>query len=359
MLLLCSLFIKRKEILPENLENAPFVSLIIAVYNEEKVIRAKLENSLRLNYPEKKLEIIVASDGSTDRTNEIVRSFENRGIKLYQYERVGKTGIQNETVKKAKGEILVFSDANAIYHKDAIRKLVRNFFYDGVGCVCGQLFYRKKDGTHFASGEILYWKYENFLKNKENRISSLIGANGSIYAIRKSDYVEIDVELISDLVEPLEIVKRGKRVAYEPEAISYEESSSFVKEEFNRKVRILTRSIFALLHMKCLFDPLSYGIFAIQLLVHKMLRYLVPLFLMTGALSLVFLIENKFYFVLFCLLMVLSLLTIVGKFSRNKRAYFRLFNLIYYYAMVNYALIFAWINIVRGRKITVWRPERN
>ncbi len=359
LLLIFCLFKKRRELSPGDLESEPTVSLIISAYNEEEVIETKIKNSLALDYPEEKLEIVVASDGSTDETNNIVRSFENRGIILYEYERLGKTGIQNETVKKVKGEFLVFSDANAMYDEDAIRKLVRNFTDDKVGCVCGQLTYKNKDKIHGSSAEISYWDYEKYLKKFESRVSSLIGANGSIYAVRKSDYVEIGSDLISDLVEPLEIVKKGKRVVYEHDAISMEESSPSIEHEFKRKVRILTRSIHGILHMKELFNPLRYGIFAIQLLVHKLFRYLIPFFLVTAAISLVFLTHEGFYYLIFCLMMAAIIMAIMLKFTKGENKQNQSLTLFYYYILVNYAVVLAWGNVIGGNKITIWSTERD
>jgi cellulose synthase/poly-beta-1,6-N-acetylglucosamine synthase-like glycosyltransferase len=339
------------------MDTEPTVSLIISAHNEAKTISAKLENSLQLDYPKEKLEIIVASDGSTDGTNEIVASFQDRDIKLFDYERAGKTGTQNKAVKEAKGEIIVFSDANSIYNEDALKKLIRNFGNGNIGCVCGQLVYKDR-GSHVGFAEGFYWDYEKKLKEYESRISSLIGANGAIYAIRKELYIEIGDHLISDLIEPLEIYRKGKRVVYEPEAVSFETSSLSYEEEFKRKVRILTRSIQGILYMKDLFNPLRYGIFAFQILIHKLFRYLVPVFLITGFISLIFLAHNVFYFTLLCTTLIYLVFAGIGKVFENKLKNFRLFNLCYYYLMVNYAVILSWMNIIRGKKFLIWAPRR-
>jgi len=335
----------------------PMVSLIIAAHNEESVIKRKLENSLKLDYPREKLEIIVASDGSTDRTNEIVASFKGKGIKLFSYERMGKTGAQNETIKQAKGEIIVFSDANSMYGENAIRNLVRRFGDNNVGCVCGQLVYVDVR-SQVGSAEDAYWNYEKKLKEWESRVSSLIGANGAIYALRKDLYVEIDRDLISDLVEPLEIIKRGKKVIYEPEAISVEPSSLLFKDEFLRKVRILTRSINGIIYMRSLFNPFRYGVFAFQIMIHKLSRYLVPFFLITGLISLPFLTQESFYFIVCSFIMVFLVFALIGRLFENNIKRFKLFNFCYYYIVVNYALILAWIKVIRRQKFPIWSPNR-
>ena len=340
----------------------PTVSLIIAAHNEEACIARKIENTLALDYPRDRLKIIVASDGSSDRTDEIVRSFSHLGITLCRFPRTGKTGVQNQVAKIAKGEILVFSDANAMYRPDAIRKLVRNFADSEVACVSGQLVYQT-DRVGAGDSERSYWDYEKFMKRRESDLSSLIGANGSIYAVRRADYVEIDNDLISDLVEPLALVRRGKRVVYEPEAISVEEASSTYKDEFCRKVRILTRSIRGVLHMRALFNPFRYGIFSFQLIVHKLMRYMVPLFLLTGSAALAALaaLGSDGYRELFVLAIgVVAAAVFVGRGLGPQRpnALIRAFHLFYYYLIVNYALVLAWINVLKGTRMVLWAPTR-
>jgi cellulose synthase/poly-beta-1,6-N-acetylglucosamine synthase-like glycosyltransferase len=341
-------------------DSEPFVTVIIAAHNEASCIARKLENSLALDYPRERLEIVVASDGSTDRTAEIVEGFRDRGVVLREFARVGKTGIQNQAVKAARGEILVFSDANSLYRADAIRKLVRNFADPSVGCASGQLVYQV-DGVNAGQCEASYWNYEKFMKRRESDLSSLIGANGSIYAVRRSAYVEISNDLISDLVEPLALVHRGWRVVYEPEAVSVEDAASTYSGEYRRKVRILTRSIKGLLHMRALLNPFRYGIFSFQLVLHKLLRYFVPYFLLTGLGSLAGLAALGQYRMTFAFAAIaMTVAILVGRSTRLRKSnpFVLACHFVYYYLMVNYALVPAWINIVRGTRVTVWVPER-
>ena len=336
------------------------VSLIISAYNEEAVIARKIENALALDYPRELIEIFVASDGSTDRTDQITESFSNRGVVLRRFPRTGKTGMQNEMAKIAKGEVLVFSDANAFYHSDAIRKLIRHFADPAVACVCGQLVYTV-NGAGAGASERWYWEYEKFMKQRESDLSSAIGANGSIYAVRRADYVEIDTDLISDFVEPLALVMRRKRVVYEPEAVSVEAASTTYATEFRRKVRILTRSILGLLRLRALLNPFRYGIFSFQLLMHKVLRFLTPLFLIVGYASLAALAAAGRYRLLFLFsVAAIAIAVIVGRGIIRERSnpLIRVFHGLYYYLMVNYALVLAWANIVRGKRMTFWAPER-
>ena len=301
-----------------------------------------------------------STDGSTDRTAEITQSFGDRGVVLHAFPRVGKTGVQNQAVRTATGEILVFSDANGFYRRDAIRKLVRNFADPAVACVSGQLVYTA-DLQSAGDCERSYWYYEKFMKRRESDVSSLIGANGSIYAVRRADYVEIDNDLISDLVEPLALVQRGRRVVYEPEAVSVEEASTTYSVEFRRKVRILTRSIKGLLHMRALLNPFRYGLFSFQLLMHKVLRYLLPYFLVTPFASLTSLAAIGHYRLPFGVaVLAMAAATLVGRRMRSCRSHvlIRACHFLYYYLLVNYALLPAWINIFRGTRMTAWVPER-
>ena len=350
-------FTRRSRLLDDTERN---VTLVIAAYNEEKVIAAKLDNCLQLDYPRDRLEIVVASDGSTDRTNEIVESYRDRGITLAAFARTGKTGMQNSVAAAARSEILVFSDANAMYRRDAIRMLVRNFADPRVGGVCGQLDYTVASEGAGAS-ESTYWTYEKFMKQRESDLSSAIGANGSIYAVRRTDYVEIDADLISDLVEPLALVRAGKRVVYESEAVSVEEGSSDYGVEFRRKVRILTRSIRGLLRMRTLLNPCRYGVFALQLIMHKLLRFLTPMFLIAGAaalLGLALLGRYRLVCAASIALVVLAVLVARRRVPERPNILVRVCHLGYYYLMTNYALVLAWVNVLHGRNMKLWVPER-
>lgn len=340
----------------------PTVSLIISAYNEESVIEEKIENSLRLSYPKEKLEIRVASDGSDDRTDELVRRYADRGVALVSFPRTGKTGMQNRMAETSAGEILVFSDANAMYEPDAIRNLVRNFADPAVGGVCGQLDYVTA-GQSAGDSESAYWRYEKFMKRRESALSSVVGANGSIYAIRRCAYVPIAEDLISDLVEPLAVVRNGYRFVYEPEALSVEEATSTSYEaEFRRKVRILTRSIRGLLAMRALLNPFRFGVFSLQLLMHKALRFVSPLFLAGGALALTLLaIVGQYQS-----LLAVSVLGLAGAATvvrRNVRALpgpvTRICHLAYYYVIANLALVLAWRNVLSGNHMVLWSPQRN
>ena len=346
---------------PSNKENRPpQVTLVITAHNEGKIIRQKIENSLSLDYPKDKLEIIVASDGSTDDTDEVVAEYENRGVILERLAtRRGKTAAQNDAVAKSGGEVIVFSDANAMYARDAVKKLVRNFDDKTVGCVCGELKYTNSWESMAGKGENLYWKYEKFLKRKESQISSLLGVTGSIYAVRRSLYVPLEDHSISDFVEPLEIVRNGYRVIYEPEAISFEKASVDMKTEFKRKIRIVARSIRGLFGEKELLNIFKYGIFSIQLISHKLLRWTVPLLLICLFVTNLLLWDSgnmcKILLIFQALLYLGALVGCVFELAGSK---IKLFYIPYYFSMVNLAALIGWFKYLTGKKEVIWETMR-
>jgi len=221
----------------------PRVSLIIPVWNEEHTITAKLDNSLALDYPSQALEIIVASDGSSDNTEAIVERYESRGVRLLRYPRRGKIHALKDAVRAASGEILVFSDANSMYQNDALRKLMRNFADPEVGGVCGNQIYLKSTNTEASSrGESLYWSYDKWLKQKESLTGSIVSAHGALYAIRRTLYKPPrSAAVTDDFAISTAVVEQGYRLVFEREAIAYEEPTSTAGLEFRRKVRIMTR----------------------------------------------------------------------------------------------------------------------
>ncbi|MFQ5799617.1 MAG: glycosyltransferase family 2 protein, partial [Bacteroidota bacterium] len=254
----------------------PTVTIIITAYNEEKHIAKKLENTLHLDYPDNKLEIVVASDGSTDGTDEIVLDYSDRykTVKLCRVEgRVGKTETQNRAVAMAKGEIVVFSDATTDYKVDAITKMVRNYADPTVGAVSGRYDYLAEKGSGIGVATTLFWRYENFIKSCQARLGTITGCCGCIYSVRKSLYERLDSEIISDLVEPLKILRKGYRIAFETEAIAWERTTERSFEELEMRIRVISRGMNGLWHMKELLNPGNYGFIAFQLLSHKVLRW--------------------------------------------------------------------------------------
>ena len=216
-------------------EETPTVSVIVAAHDEETVIERRLENLLTLDYPRERLELMVASDASTDHTDELVEGYAGRGVRLLRCPRGGKVAAQNRAVRETTGEILAFSDANATWTPDALRRLVRNFTDPEVAYVCGRLRLEAADGSN---NEAAYWRYELKLREAESRLHSVTGGNGSIYAVRRSDYVEVDPRFGHDLALPYLMVQRGRRAVYEREAVAFEKPTPSNETEYRRKVRM-------------------------------------------------------------------------------------------------------------------------
>lgn len=335
----------------------PYVSMIIAAYNEEKNIRKKLENTLELNYPKTRLEIIVGSDASSDRTDTIVEEFEKKGVLLYRQRlREGKTAVQNKCVRRARGDIIIFSDATTIYEKDIIKKIVRNFADPEVGAVGAELKYVTENSTSISKGNGLYWRYEKFLKKKESDISSLIGVSGCCYAVRKKLYEPINPDLQSDFIIAQQIHKNGKRVVYEQEAICYENTNTETRDEFKMRVRVIIRSLYVLRHMKKLLNPSKYGIYAIQLISHVVLRYLAPVFLiLLFFVNILLFYRDLLYQILFFSQLLFYISATLGWFTRRGET---IFYIPYYFCAANSAALVAIIKFLQKEKNVVWTPIR-
>ncbi len=337
----------------------PIVSILIAAYNEERSIRQTLENKLDCDYDEDKLEIIVVSDECTDQTEDIVREFGHRGVTLLvQNPRAGKTAALNAALKKASGEILIFSDANSIYSRDAIKKIVRNFSDAKVGYVSGKMIYANPDGSIIGDGCSLYMKYENTLRSLETRIGSVVGVDGGVDAVRKELYQPMNPDQLPDFVLPLKVVEQGYRVIYEPDAILVEKTLKETGDEYRMRVRVALRALWAIRDMKQLLSVTRYRAFAWQLWSHKLLRYLCFLF-MIGAYVSNWIVwsEGTFY----KLTLILQTTAYIGAFLSpllNRISNQQVLYYLYYFMLLNIASGHACLKLVLGKKQVVWNPRK-
>lgn len=258
----------------------PTVSLLISAYNEDAHIEAKLENSLSVEYPRDRLEIVVASDGSTDGTHRVVERYAGRGVRLLvMRDHIGKAAMLSRTVPLLRGEIVVFSDASSELDPGALRALVRNFADPQVGCVSG-LYRVGESGDLRSHGEGLYWRYETFLKSQESRLHSILGAHGAFYAIRQRLFQRLPVGSINDdYLIPMRIVEQGFRAVYEPAAVAWERERASVRGEFARRRRIAAGNCQQIAELGRLLSP-SYGWVAWCFFSHKVLRTFAPLFML-------------------------------------------------------------------------------
>ncbi len=275
---------------PKQRDITPTASLLIPAYNEEAHIEDKLHNSLVLDYPKERLEIVVASDGSTDRTNAIVESFRARGVKLLAMRgNLGKSTMLGRTVPLLHGDIVVFSDTSSELEPDALRQLVRNFADPRVGCVSG-LYRLKSTNDLRGEGEGLYWKYETFLKNQESRLHSILGAHGAFYGIRRALFQHLSESSINDdYLIPMRIVDQGFRAVYEPRAVCWERELASVDGEFARRRRIAAGNCQQIVELRRMFNPLRYGWVSLCFFSHKLLRTIAPLFMVMVLISSVWL----------------------------------------------------------------------
>jgi cellulose synthase/poly-beta-1,6-N-acetylglucosamine synthase-like glycosyltransferase len=338
----------------------PSVSVIITAYNEERDLAAKLDNTLALDYPGTLMEIIVASDCSTDRTDDIAREFGGRGVILHrQSERLGKTAAQNAAITLARGEIVLFSDATTLYHKNVLRAMMPSFADPTVGCVAGRLIYVDASDSGVGRGARSYWNYETFLKRHESRVCSLIGASGCLYAIRRQAYVPLYHEACSDFIIATKMVEQGLRAIYQEDAICMEETNRRVDKELQMRVRIIAQTFTDLWRHRSMLNPFRSGFYAVELFSHKIMRYLVPLFLIgvffTSAVS----ASNSIFFaILFWGQISFYAAALVGWFLEGLGVRNRLLVMPQYFVISNLSSLIALYKFLSGERYAHWEPIR-
>jgi glycosyltransferase involved in cell wall biosynthesis len=248
----------------------PSVTVVVAAHDEESVIGRRVENLLALDYPADRLQVVVASDGSGDGTDDVVEAVAARDarVRLARRPRGGKTAAQDAVVAETPSDVVAFSDANSTWAPDALRRLVRSFADPDVGYVCGRLELERPDGT---SREPLYWRYELWLRESESALAGVTAGNGAIYAVRREDYRESDPRLGHDLGFPYLMVQRGRRPVYEPEAVAFEKASDESEDEYGRRVRMHAQGWLHLLSGRML-QP-TEPLYLAQLVSHRVLRY--------------------------------------------------------------------------------------
>ncbi|MBS0377868.1 MAG: glycosyltransferase family 2 protein [Proteobacteria bacterium] len=339
----------------------PAVSVVISAYNEAAHIEATVLNKLGQDYPESQLEILVASDASTDETDAVLNRLAQKypRVKVFRQEpRAGKTAALNRLVSKATGEIVVFADANSMYRKDAIRELVASFSDPRVGYVTGRMVYVDPHGSLIGDGCSAYMRYENALRTWETQIGSIVGVDGGVDAVRRSLYRPMRPDQLPDLVQPLTIVEQGYRVVFAPRAILEEETLSTHSGEYRMRVRVALRAFWALWDMHALLNPIRYPLFGWQLLSHKLLRYLSFLPLGVAALlNWVLLAHAPLYTALAGAQCVAAVLVLLAAFGPRRIRDFGLARYLFYFILLNWASAVAFARFVRGEKQTVWQPR--
>ncbi len=342
-------------------EFEPRVTILITAFNEALSIGSKLENTLALDYPKDKIEVLVASDGSTDDTDAIVREFEDRGVLLYRQEgRVGKTITQNNAVDRASGEIILFSDATTMYREDALRALLPAFADKTVGCVAGRLIYTDQAKSNIGKGAQSYWGYETFIKMAESRACSLIGASGCLYAVRRSAYKPMYADACSDFLISSVLYRDGMRTVFEPKAICFEETNRDTDRELNMRVRVIVQTFTDLWRNRDMLNPFTSGFFAVELISHKLLRYAVPVLLLLILVANSVLAPGSFLYSATLAVQAAFYLTALAGWLMERLGWrVTILAMPMYFVLANAASLLAFYRFVRGERLARWEPARD
>lgn len=348
--------LKPRRVSGEPNSKPPKVSLIIAAHNEEKVIREKITNSLAIDYREGLLSVVIVSDGSIDRTNEIINEFASHPrIKFINYQpRRGKANALNTGVANSESEIIVFSDANIRYEPDSIKNLVRNFFDPSVGCVCGKVFLEKPKESKEPLGEGAYMKYERFIHQNESRFHTMIGTDGAMYAIRRPLFKALpEGAIVDDFIIAMSVIGNNYKIVYEPKAIGFEEAASSVGQEFKRKVRMIAGGFQSLSILKSVLNPMNHPIVFFQFVSHKFLRWVGPIFMVMLFLTNLSLLTGTFYQVTFTLQLTFYTFALAATLWKSLRERV-LFYFPYYFCSLNLAASIGIKRFLFGQQTVKW-----
>ena len=327
------------------------------------MLERKNMNLLSLTYPPEKMEILIGSDGSTDRTNAIVKQCTDPRVHLTESsQRKGKMMTLNSLVARAKNDILVFTDARQEFASNALNELVSNFSDSKIGCVSGELVFSKKEGGT-AQGINLYWTYEKFIRQKESNIHSMLGATGAIYAIRRELYTEIpDNIVLDDMFVPFKIIQKGYRAVFDASAKAYDEVADSPREEYRRKARTLFGNYQMFWIFRSMFNPFTSPI-AIQFFSHKLLRVLVP-FLMIAIYFINWgLMAGRFYAALFILQNVFYGMAVVGGLARHQKygilkILSKLCYIPYVFCLLNFSALAGFVRFACAKQDITWIKAR-
>jgi len=368
MLLYLLILIKRKikhsSKNKKNPSNFPEVTLMVASYNEKDFIKEKIKNSMELDYPKDKLKQIWITDGTSDGSNKILENIE--GVEVHHRdERAGKINAINRGMKFVKTSIVIFSDANAILGKESVKRIVSLFENPKTGCVSGEKrIHQNEKNAASGAGEGFYWKYESKLKEWDAELYSVVGAAGELFAIRTKLWQDVEPDtLLDDFIISLRIAMKGYTTQYDPEAYAIENSSSDIKEEMKRKVRISAGGIQSVIRLRKLLNIFKYGVLSFQYISHRVLRWAVTPFLITlmiplniilllndstwGIYSLFFYAQILFYFLVF-----------IGRLLRSKKTRYNIFYVPYYIYLMNISVFLGINRLFKGRQTVLWEKAK-
>jgi glycosyltransferase involved in cell wall biosynthesis len=354
LLFLLTLFkgrkINKKDIIPS-------ITIIIPVYNQGKMIEDKINNCLGLDYPQDKLEIVVASDGSTDDTDDVVRKHSRQGVKLIRLvERKGKHYAQGEALKIARGEIIVFTDVGISFWLGSLRRLVRNFGDPKVACVSSvdEVVTSKAR----LSKEALYIRYDMLLRKLESSIGASTGMSGSFYAVRKKFCYPFYPSMSNDFYIPLRAVMQGYKAVLDHQVKGYYSASGDPKDEFIRKTRTIVHGIEVLSKFKTVLNPFKYGFYSIQIISHKLLRWLVPYFLAIIFTTNILLLSKGWMYLAFFLAQLFFYLIALAVHFKPKFNNNPLSKISYFFALTNLSILVSWYKYFSGERYVLWEPTK-
>jgi cellulose synthase/poly-beta-1,6-N-acetylglucosamine synthase-like glycosyltransferase len=343
----------------------PYVTLLIAAYNEKDVVGPKMQNTGLLDYPKDRLSVVWVTDGSDDGTPEVLKEYQDITV-LHEAERHGKTAALNRAMQSIKTPFVVFCDANTLLDPKAIRHLMQGFQNERIGCVAGEKRIAKQQAeAATGAGEGTYWKYESWIKKLESDFYTTLGAAGELYAIRNELFEKVSADsIIDDFVISMSIIKKGYRILYEPKAFAMEPPSASMKDELKRKIRIASGGFQTLFRYPSLLNIFKFGFLSFEYFSHKVVRWLfvplaLPLLYLTNLLLCIDIYWlNEFFNIFFFLQTGFYLLVLLGAFLADKTLKLKILFLPYYLAAMNYAQIAGLIRYSRRKHTVVWEKAK-
>ena len=342
-------------------DQLPEVTLLVAAYNEEDYVKAKVENTLQLNYPATKLHQIWVTDGSNDKTPELLKAYTQVQV-LHLPERNGKIAAMNRAVKFVKTPIVVFSDANTMLGVDSVLRIAQMFANPKVGCVSGEKrIFNAAEEAASAAGEGIYWKYESALKRWDAELCSAVGAAGELFAIRTELFNEVEPDtLLDDFIISLRVAMQGYKIDYDPEAYAIESASSNVREELKRKIRIAAGGIQSVIRLYPLMNIFKYGMLSFQYISHRVLRWTItPLCLIAVlVLNIILAFDSATFMIILILQGLFYIFALTGRMLENKKMKVKIFFIPYYFFIMNYAVFMGFGRYLRKSQSVNWERAK-
>ncbi len=356
------ILLKGKRPIPDNGGNWPTATLIVAAYNEQDYIIEKIKNTLALNYPAGKLEFIFVTDGSSDKTPDLIKQYPQVKL-MHRPERSGKIAAVHRAMKEVTTEIAIFTDANTFLNKDAILNICRHYADPTVGAVAGEKRVSIEDVADATAGEGFYWKYESKLKTWDSELYSVVGAAGELFSVRTNLYIPVEPDtILDDFMISMLIAEKGYRIIYEPMAFATETGSESVKEELKRKVRIAAGGIQSIVRLKSLLNPFSQFVLVFQYISHRVLRWTVTPYLMILAyflnLQIVLMGGGIFYLIILGCQALFYGMALLGYLLEKRDIHIKILFIPYYFCMMNYAVLAGQRRYLKGNQSAAWEKSK-